>query len=352
MQKIYIFLFVFSLISACHHQKAENINQPKDKKSPANQSIKVKTAIARKDTFSKQIQANGTVKAAQKADLHFKNTGYLEKIAVKNGQYVKKGKFIAQLENELLHNNLKKAEIEQAKARQKYEELLLSYNLSDNNALPEVRQKLAIQSGLAEAENHLQEARIQYRNSILTAPFSGIVANSITGAGKLVTPADTIATLINPHTYQAVFKLMENEIGLIKKGLKVQVKPISGNLPVQTAVINDINPMVDASGTVTVKAQLPNKKQTFVEGIHTYVTVNIPVSEMILIPKQALVIRNDKDVVFTLHNGNTAKWNYVEIFGENTNYYAISKGLKEGDTIIVSNNINLAHDSKVEVEKE
>ncbi len=344
-----LIIFVFLLLS-CQNNKSSN--KQKNKESIQHQVIKVKTAIARKNTFNKQIQANGIVKAAQKTDLHFKNTGYLEKIAVKNGQYVKKGKFIAQLENELLHNNLKKAEIELAKARQKYEELLLSYNLNDSNVKPEVRQKLFVQSGLAEAENHLQEARIQYRNSILTAPFSGIVANVTTDTGKLVTPADTIATLINPHTYQVVFKLMENEIGFIKKGLKVQTKSISGNLPAQTAVINDINPMVDAGGTVTIKARLLNNNQTLVEGMHTYVTVNIPVSEMILIPKKALVVRNDKDVAFTLHKGNTAKWHYVEVFGENTTHYAISQGLKEGDTLIISNNMNLAHDSSVETEKE
>ncbi|MDG2436788.1 MAG: hypothetical protein P8L89_06775, partial [Polaribacter sp.] len=48
----------------------------------------------------------------------------------------------------------------------------------------------------------------------------------------------------------------------------------------------------------------------------------------------------------TVENG-LAKWNYVELAGENNDSYAIKKGLKISDTLIVSGNLNLSHDAKV-----
>ena len=51
-------------------------------------------------------------------------------------------------------------------------------------------------------------------------------------------------------------------------------------------------------------------------------------------------------MVFSVEKG-LAKWNYVEVAGENNNNYAIKKGLKITDTIIVSGNLNLSHDVKV-----
>ena len=78
--------------------------------------------------------------------------------------------------------------------------------------------------------------------------------------------------------------------------------------------------------------------------------VNKQVKNVIVVPKEALVLRSNKKVVFTLENG-VAKWNYVTELHENSTHYAIKKGenLKRTDTIIVSGNMNLSHDAKVNV---
>jgi len=350
MHKTLIFLIFLSILS-CHNSKQQKENTQNYNQQQQDKHIKVKIDIAKKSKFNKQILTNGIIKANQKTNLHFKNSGYLQNIFIKNGQWISKNKLVAKQENQLLQNALTKAEITVKKAQQKYQELLLSYNLNDSIIKPDEKIKLSIKSGLSEAINNLKEAKIRYNNTLLYSPFSGIVANAQNTTGKLVSPSDTIATVINPHTYHVVFKLMENEIGLIRKGLKVSIKNLSNNSSIE-AIIDDINPMVAPDGTVQVKAKLTSTKHNFVEGMHVSVTINIPVSDMILIPKNALVVRNDKDVVFSLHNKNTAIWHYVDIFGENTTHYAISKGLKEGDTIIVSNNLNLAHNSIVEIEPE
>ena len=346
---MYKALIVLILISFTGCQTENKQKKQQNKQELQSKNIKVKTNIAVKSIFNKQILTNGIIKATKKTNLHFKNTGYLQHIYAKNGNLVKKGTLIASLDNKLLYNALKSKEIARDKAKQKYEELLLSYDINDSlNTVH--NKKLLLQSGLAEAQNQLQEAHIRYQNSMIYAPFSGIVANCQTTTGNLISPSDTIATLINPNTYHVVFKLMENEVSLVKKGLQIDIQSLSNKQQTQKAIIDDINPVIAPDGTALIKAKITGNSHRLIEGTHTDVIVNIPVSDMILIPKEALVIRSDKDVVFTLHQGKFAKWNYVEVFGENKTHYAISKGLKEGDTIIVSNNMNLAHDAVVEVE--
>ena len=66
-------------------------------------------------------------------------------------------------------------------------------------------------------------------------------------------------------------------------------------------------------------------------------------------PKTAVVLRTGKQVVFTVVDGK-AVWNYVQTGLENATEYTItSETLKEGDQIIVSGNINLAHESPVKL---
>ncbi len=345
--KQYLVFIIFISLFGCNNEVSNTLK--KNETGFTTKNIKVTTTITKKVLFNKQILANGIVKATQKTNLHFKNSGYLQKILVKNGEFVTKRKLIATLENALLQNEQKKAEIAVIKAKQKFKELLISYNLTDNEINNDTRQKLAIQAELLQAKNQLETARINYRNSLLYAPFPGIIANAQANTNKLISPTDTIVTIINPASYQVVFKIMENEIPFIKKGLEIEVQAINDN-QIYTAVINDINPIVDNNGTITIKAKITSKKHPFIEGMHTILAVNLPIDNMIVIPKQALVIRNGKEVVFTVKDGNSAKWNYVNVFDENTKYYAISKGLKEGDTIIVSNNMNLAHDAVIEIE--
>ena len=78
------------------------------------------------------------------------------------------------------------------------------------------------------------------------------------------------------------------------------------------------------------------------------VIIEEKVSYQLVIPKQAVVLRSEKQVVFTLQTGK-AKWNYVKTGLENISSFSINEGLKQGDTIIYDGNLNLAHDAEVVV---
>jgi hypothetical protein len=86
------------------------------------------------------------------------------------------------------------------------------------------------------------------------------------------------------------------------------------------------------------------------------VLVEKDVPNQYVVPKSAVVLRDNFEVLFKIVNGK-AYWNYVKVVYENSSSYAViphpdknTASLAPGDTIIVSGNLNLAHESVVEIE--
>lgn len=119
--------------------------------------------------------------------------------------------------------------------------------------------------------------------------------------------------------------------------------------------VSEVNPLVDTNGMVKVKADVNGEGRLF-SGMNVRVSVRRNLGEQLVIPKTAVVLRSGKQVVFTLKEGK-AMWNYVHTGLENATEYIVSDksqkgvedGLLEGDTVIVTGNLNLAHEAEVNV---
>ena len=85
------------------------------------------------------------------------------------------------------------------------------------------------------------------------------------------------------------------------------------------------------------------------DGMNVRVSVKRSVAGQLVVPKTAVVLRTGKQVVFTLKDGR-AVWNYVTTGLENmTEYTVTGEGMEEGAQVIVTGNVNLAHESPVKV---
>lgn len=101
------------------------------------------------------------------------------------------------------------------------------------------------------------------------------------------------------------------------------------------------------TGLVKVVLQLEGTSKAF-PGMHVNVRMRLPFKSNIIVLKEAIVIRSGKQVVFTAVNGK-AYWNYVKTGRENGKEIEVLEGLKTGDNVIISNNLQLAHDAPVTV---
>lgn len=134
---------------------------------------------------------------------------------------------------------------------------------------------------------------------------------------------------------------------------KVQASLFSVNDYSVEGRVTEINPMVDRNGMVAVKAVLGNSKNQLYDGMNVKIRLQRSLGKQLIIPKEALVLRTNKKVIFVLNEaGDKARWVYVETGLENSTSYVITESnpaLKEGDRVIYEGNINLAHESPVTI---
>ena len=163
-------------------------------------------------------------------------------------------------------------------------------------------------------------------------------------------------TLIDQSKFLVGFDVLETEIMDIETGKRVEISPFSSEGYQSEGIVYEIDPVVDEHGLIRVNALIESTRG-LMEGMNMKVRIRIMVPDKLVVPKSAVLIRQNKDVLFKYSNGK-AIWTYVIKELENSTSYAVMLqpnsigSLNEGDTIIVSGNLNLAHESDVVITNE
>ncbi|MBD1432878.1 efflux RND transporter periplasmic adaptor subunit [Sphingobacterium sp. DN00404] len=318
---------------------------------PPTETAEVKAFLLQEVVFNHELISNGTIVASQKADLRFEEAEVVEEIFVKNGQRVQKGQKIAQLAQFKLQNALKQASDNLEKAKLELQDVLISqgFTLADSLKVPEETMKIAkIKSNYEYSLIQYELAKHSLSRSVLYAPYDGVIANLSAKKYNLPPSNEPFCTIIANDAMDAQFTVLETELPLIRQGDRVELSPFSIQNYQATAVIDEINPLVDENGMVKVKARIRGAAQGLYEGMNIRVRVQRSAGKQLIVPKEALVLRNNRKVVFTTKS-NQALWNYVTTGLENATGYVITEGLQVGDSVIYEGNLNLAHETPVKV---
>ena len=300
--------------------------------------------------FQHELISNGKLAAKRRVDLRFESQELIAHIYVKNGDRVRKGMKLAEQDAFKLKNQVDQALDALEKAKLEMQDVLIGqgYMLADSAKVPAATRRLArLKSGYDQALATYELAVRSLEMGTLVAPFDGIIANLFIHQGNPSSTTDAFCTVIDPQSLEADFTVLENELPLIHVGDQVAVSPFAAPDLLTQGRIAEINPLVDESGMVRVKASVAADKRLF-EGMNVRVSVQRSLGKQLVVPKSAVVLRSGKQVVFTLVNGK-AHWNYVRTGLENADSYTIVEGLKAGDQVITTGNINLAHEAPVKV---
>ena len=314
---------------------------------------KVTVVTLQPGDFHHELISNGKLSARRMADLRFESAEPIARIFVKNGERVTQGQRIAELATFRLANKTAQAKGTLDKAELELKEVLVGqgYSLADTARVPAATLRLAkARSGYDLALAQYELARYEERNATLTAPFEGVIANLSARQANIASTTEAFCTVIDPRSLEASFTVLESELPLIHVGDKVEVTPFASPGERAEGRVTEINPRVDENGMTQVKASVNGAVRLF-EGMNVRVSVRRSVGGQLVVPKSAVVLRSGKQVVFTAVDGK-AYWNYVRTGLENAESYTIVEGLKAGDTVITSGNINLAHEAPIEISTE
>ena len=216
---------------------------------------------------------------------------------------------------------------------------------------------IAGRSGLAQAMESIETAKLNLGWTSIQAPFAGFVADCDLVAGMRVQPGTVLMKLLDLSSLLVDVDILESEVSHIAVGQQAAASVVAIPDKEFTGTIVRLNPLVDAKTRAlkaTIELALPDQivsslRITLLPGM--YVTVSIAteiLSDRLLVPRATLLVRDQRQLVFIL-KGSFAKWHYVRIGEGNADFWEIRDGVSVGDTVIVDGHYTLAHDARVSI---
>lgn len=351
------FLLLFSvLFASCRSQAGDDAGAEVTTGAPAEFITEVEIMVAEPAPFTLELVSNGKLHALRKSRVYYPFGEELEQVYVQSGQQVRQGQGLAQLQRENLERRHEQARLRFARASIDMEFLLLGrgYTLKDSLKAPEeVWRTASINSGYAEALHELRSLEADLDKALIRAPFAGVVGGISARVFEKVNAGEVFCTLIDNSAFLVEFPVMENELPLLSVGAGIEVEPFGQPGQRYAGRVTGINPMVDEHGRVEVTARVGGATG-LIDGMNVRVRVQREVPGQIVVPRQAVLYRDNLEVMFKFVNGS-AEWTYVNILHQNSTHLSVVANpnrvasLHAGDTVIVSGNMNLAHGSKVQI---
>ena len=276
MQKrIWISLTIVLLLTACRQQ-----NQPNDSQDTKASSDTIsQTVVSRHapdSTPTSAFQTMGKVVATHYADVKFEISLPVLRMMVHNGDHVRQGQLLAEQDATRQTNAVEQHQREIEQAHLQMQDVIISqgYDPEHIDKVPQrVRHIAEVKSGLLLAQNKLAAARHELKITRVTAPFDGIVANVTAHAGQLAQVGDIACRVIAPQQMDVEFRIMEADLSRFGVGTRLQVVPVGDEHTVYEAKVTEVNPIVDAQGTVMLRAHVNTPHQLF-DGMHVSVIQN------------------------------------------------------------------------------
>jgi multidrug efflux pump subunit AcrA (membrane-fusion protein) len=153
-----------------------------------------------------------------------------------------------------------------------------------------------------------------------------------------------LRVLVSGGALRAFVGILESDFRYIKLGQPATVR-ILGTADEVQGQVTDIGKHVDDNGIIDVSIKL-NNQHDLLPGMNVVASIRNSIPNRLIVPREAVIVHGDSTVVFTISEGKS-NWNYVTLGKDNGHEVEVLRGLKPGDKVIISNNIELTQDSPV-----
>jgi membrane fusion protein, multidrug efflux system len=295
--------FVFLLL-ACSAEKKEAGTIAK---------IPVKLIPVKQEEISVPIFSSGILAARDELLLSFKTGGVIKKIAANEGQHVKKGQLLAQLDLLEISAYKKQARAAFEKARRDLERVENLYR--ENVATLEQKQNAASAFDVAKA--NLDVAAFNEKHSMIIAPANGKVLKTFMDASELVGPGTpVIAFGSTDKAFILKVGLTDRDIVRIQKGDPAEIKFDAYPNEIFKANVTQISGTASpGSGTYEIELQLEENRINLFSGFIGKATIHPQVKQLVsMIPINALNGADENSgFVYTISENNLAHKQQIHI---------------------------------------
>src|SRR5690606_12427995 len=317
-----------------------------------NESVAVNVAQVKIEDINTDYVANGTFEPYQEMMFPSEISGKITRVLVDEGSYVSVGQTLAIIRGDTQSIDLTAAQAAYQNAladNQRYENALKTGGVTQ-------QQVDASRLQLKNAKAQLEQAKIKVGDTTVRATISGIVNQRLVEPGSVVSPGTNMFEIVNVSSLKLRVEVDESHVVNLKTGHTVKVK--TGVYPDKefTGTITFIAPKASSSLNFPVEIRVSNNKENqrkagmYGTAIFSGKDGGAKSEPVLVVSREAFVGGLNSNQVFVVKDSIATLKKIVSgrNFGDKIE---VLEGLKAGETVVVSGQVNLADSAKVKIIK-
>jgi multidrug efflux system membrane fusion protein len=331
-------------------------------------AVPVVAAVVEQKDMPVQVQAIGSVEAYSMVAVKTQITGQLTKVDFQEGQDVRKGDLLFELDKRPFEADLKKqqanlardiAQAELAHVQVKRYAALLKEGVIAKEQYDQIQSNGDALDAAVEADKAaVENSRVQLQYCSIYSPINGRVGTLLIHQGNMIKANDVPLVNINQiEPIRVAFMVPEQYLGEVKRFAA------GGKLPVQAAIqgqgkpsigkLSFIDNTVDSTtGTIKLKGEFVNNDRRLWPGQFVNVTLTLNTQpNAIVVPSQAVNTGQQGQFVFVIKPDMTVETRPVTVIRSGNGQTVIDKGVTAGERVVTDGQVRLVPGAKVEIKQ-
>ena len=343
MKHVIILLCVAAMLMGCGGRKQD---------TGWRDAVGVRVAVVDEGENMHQREYVGSIGSEVEMDLFFPLGGKLTKVAVHNGQRVKKGQVLAEVDATTARSLWGSACAALRQAEDAYGRM---QHVHKEGGISDVRW-VQMETDLEKARQAETAARQRVDDCVLRAPFDGVVSCGTHHVGEELKPVEPFARVIDMGRLRVAFSVPEHEVGLLPVGTAAKAvvpalddREFALRVSDKSLVANPLGHTYKVYGTMVQQSSLSNNSAGLLPDMVAKVKVDIDTKAGIVVPAECVQVMPEGTIVWVVEGGKACH-RVVTVGDFIRNGVMVEAGLNAGDSVIVSGQQKLYSGAKVKIE--
>ena len=340
---------VLPLIAGCDEKKQAAAPQA----SPA---VGVRPAAMK--GVSQAFEFVGRIKAVEKVDVRARVEGFLQKVAFREGQDVKAGDLLYQIEKvqfqaqvDQAKANLASAEAEATNAQAQYNRQfeLARHQFSPQSTVDQNKAALdTSRAKILQMQAALTQADVNLGYTDIRSPIDGRIGRTAYTLGNLVNASSgVLATIVSQDPIYVLFPVSVRDLEIIREArrneegglakIEIRIRLSNGKDYPQRGVWNLTDPQVDQqTDTLIMRATIPNPERQLIDGQFVTAVIRERREEpRLVVPQAALQVDQSGNYVLVVDDQHKVEQRRIQTGPNQDTDVVVTSGLREGEKVIV-----------------
>jgi multidrug efflux system membrane fusion protein len=329
----------------------------------ATRSVPVDIAIAQKKKVPVRVDLLGTVTPMASVAIKARVDSEITAVHFTDGAMVRQGDLLFTLDGRAIQAQIKQVEGQLARDRaslegaerdvRRYSELV-SKGATPVTNLDNAKTQVGIFTGAMQADQaSIENLKVQLSYTTIHAPISGRASMAAVKVGNFARQADAtpLATIVQTAPVYVTFPLPQRNLPELRHALENETASIQAIVPGDSRLASGQVTMIEntvdaATGTVPVRATMPNKDELLWPGTLVTVQLTFREEEAVTVPGPAVQVSQTGSYVFVVKNG-VAKVQPVQVARVVDGETVLASGLQGGETVVTEGQLLLKEGSRV-----